>query len=137
MSRDADSHLTSQAAEGLKESMGGERPLGSTVGLRALDDCPTPRVDHKAGGHLSHRGPKCVWSSVPPRKGLQEKDKVWLLREQKRKKKLRKLLKRLQNNDTCSMPGLTCFTHDNHHWQTAPLWTREQAGACRGREACI
>lgn len=66
----------------------------------------------------------------PHRKGLQEKDKVWLLREQKRKKKLRKLLKRLQNNDTCSMPGLTCFTHDNQHWQTAPLWTREPA---RGR----
>lgn len=73
-----------------------------------------------------------MWSSVLPRKGLQEKDKVWLLREQKRKKKLRKLLKRLQNNDTCSMPGLTCFTHDNHHWQTAPLWTREQAGGMRG-----
>lgn len=50
---------------------------------------------------------------------------MWLLREQKRKKKLRKLLKRLQSNDTCSMPGLTCFTHDNQHWQTAPLWTRE------------
>lgn len=66
-----------------------------------------------------------------PRKGLQEKDKVWLLREQKRKKKLRKLLKRLQNNDTCSMPGLTCFTHDNHHWQTAPLWTCEQTGRQR------
>lgn len=70
-----------------------------------------------------------------PRKGLQEKDKVWLLREQKRKKKLRKLLKRLQNNDTCSMPGLTCFTHDNQHWQTAPLWTRERAG-WRGQEGC-
>lgn len=70
-----------------------------------------------------------------PRKGLQEKDKVWLLREQKRKKKLRKLLKRLQNNDTCSMPGLTCFTHDNQHWQTAPLWTREPAGR-RGLEGC-
>lgn len=65
------------------------------------------------------------------RKGLQEKDKVWLLREQKRKKKLRKLLKRLQNNDTCSMPGLTCFTHDNQHWQTAPLWTRERGGQTR------
>lgn len=67
-----------------------------------------------------------------PRKGLQEKDKVWLLREQKRKKKLRKLLRRLQNNDTCSMPGLTCFTHDNQHWQTAPLWTREPAGPRAG-----
>lgn len=68
----------------------------------------------------------------PHRKGLQEKDKVWLLREQKRKKKLRKLLKRLQNNDTCSMPGLTCFTHDNQHWQTAPLWTRERARGSHG-----
>lgn len=55
-----------------------------------------------------------------------EKDKkTWILMEQKRRKKLRKLLKRLRNNDTCSMPGLTCFTHDNQHWQTAPFWTCE------------
>uniref|UniRef100_A0A8C8DVF6 Sulfatase 2a n=1 Tax=Oryzias sinensis TaxID=183150 RepID=A0A8C8DVF6_9TELE len=33
----------------------------------------------------------------------------WLQKEQKRRKKLRKFLKRLQNNDTCSMPGLTLF----------------------------
>nr|XP_036863156.1 extracellular sulfatase Sulf-2 [Manis javanica] len=81
---------------------------------------------HKISSHTDHRG-----SSLHPfRKGLQEKDKVWLLREQKRKKKLRKLLKRLQNNDTCSMPGLTCFTHDNQHWQTAPLWTLGPFCAC-------
>uniref|UniRef100_A0A8C4VZ21 Sulfatase 2 n=1 Tax=Gopherus evgoodei TaxID=1825980 RepID=A0A8C4VZ21_9SAUR len=61
---------------------------------------------------------------------LQEKDKLWLLREQRRKKKLRKLLKRIKNNDTCSMPGLTCFTHDNQHWQTAPLWTLGPFCAC-------
>ncbi|XP_073092583.1 extracellular sulfatase Sulf-2 isoform X2 [Manis javanica] len=81
---------------------------------------------HKISSHTDHEG-----SSLHPfRKGLQEKDKVWLLREQKRKKKLRKLLKRLQNNDTCSMPGLTCFTHDNQHWQTAPLWTLGPFCAC-------
>uniref|UniRef100_A0A8C0B5W1 Sulfatase 2 n=1 Tax=Buteo japonicus TaxID=224669 RepID=A0A8C0B5W1_9AVES len=64
------------------------------------------------------------------RKALQEKDRLWLLREQRRKKKLRKLLKRIKNNDTCSMPGLTCFTHDNQHWQTAPLWTLGPFCAC-------
>uniref|UniRef100_A0A8C2S6G2 Sulfatase 2 n=1 Tax=Capra hircus TaxID=9925 RepID=A0A8C2S6G2_CAPHI len=87
---------------------------------------------HKISYHSQHKGRlKHKGSSLHPfRKGLQEKDKVWLLREQKRKKKLRKLLKRLQNNDTCSMPGLTCFTHDNQHWQTAPLWTLGPFCAC-------
>ncbi|XP_044783498.2 extracellular sulfatase Sulf-2 isoform X3 [Bubalus bubalis] len=87
---------------------------------------------HKISYHAQHKGRlKHKGSSLHPfRKGLQEKDKVWLLREQKRKKKLRKLLKRLQNNDTCSMPGLTCFTHDNQHWQTAPLWTLGPFCAC-------
>ncbi|XP_013005856.2 extracellular sulfatase Sulf-2 isoform X2 [Cavia porcellus] len=92
------------------------------------EECDCHKISYQTQhkGRLKHKG-----SSLHPfRKGLQEKDKVWLLREQKRKKKLRKLLKRLQNNDTCSMPGLTCFTHDNQHWQTAPLWTLGPFCAC-------
>uniref|UniRef100_A0A8C1XFT7 Sulfatase 2b n=1 Tax=Cyprinus carpio TaxID=7962 RepID=A0A8C1XFT7_CYPCA len=64
------------------------------------------------------------------RKGQEKDKKAWLLLEQNRRKKLRKLLKRLRNNDTCSMPGLTCFTHDNQHWQTAPFWTLGPFCAC-------
>ncbi|TRY54070.1 hypothetical protein DNTS_034496 [Danionella cerebrum] len=66
----------------------------------------------------------------PFRKGQEKDKKAWLQLEQKRRKKLRKLLKRLKNNDTCSMPGLTCFTHDNQHWQTAPFWTLGPFCAC-------
>ncbi|KAJ7415872.1 hypothetical protein BTVI_37026 [Pitangus sulphuratus] len=80
------------------------------------------------GGIAEYTAPNLI--KVTHRKALQEKDRLWLLREQRRKKKLRKLLKRIRNNDTCSMPGLTCFTHDNQHWQTAPLWTLGPFCAC-------
>ncbi|KAJ1123225.1 hypothetical protein NDU88_001698 [Pleurodeles waltl] len=92
------------------------------------EDCDCSKYSYyfKHKGKLKHRG-----SGVHPyKKDMQEKDKVWLLRDQRRKKKLRKLLKRLKNNDTCSMPGLTCFTHDNQHWQTAPFWTLGPFCAC-------
>uniref|UniRef100_A0A674I7T2 Sulfatase 2 n=1 Tax=Terrapene triunguis TaxID=2587831 RepID=A0A674I7T2_9SAUR len=89
-------------------------------------DCNKISYHSKHKGKLRQKG-----SSLHPfKKALQEKDKLWLLREQRRKKKLRKLLKRIKNNDTCSMPGLTCFTHDNQHWQTAPLWTLGPFCAC-------
>uniref|UniRef100_A0A665U3A0 Extracellular sulfatase Sulf-2-like n=1 Tax=Echeneis naucrates TaxID=173247 RepID=A0A665U3A0_ECHNA len=63
-------------------------------------------------------------------KGGARDKKAWLLKEQKRRKKMRKLIKRIRNNDTCSMPGLTCFTHDNQHWHTAPYWTLGPFCAC-------
>uniref|UniRef100_A0A8D0L3L0 Sulfatase 2 n=1 Tax=Sphenodon punctatus TaxID=8508 RepID=A0A8D0L3L0_SPHPU len=89
-------------------------------------DCNKISFHSKHKGRLRHKG-----SGLHPfKKALQEKDKLWLLRDQRRKKKLRKLLKRIKNNDTCSMPGLTCFTHDNQHWQTAPLWTLGPFCAC-------
>ncbi|NWX18423.1 SULF2 sulfatase, partial [Aegotheles bennettii] len=89
-------------------------------------DCNKISYHSKHKSKLRHKG-----SGLHPfKKALQEKDRLWLLREQRRKKKLRKLLKRIKNNDTCSMPGLTCFTHDNQHWQTAPLWTLGPFCAC-------
>ncbi|XP_075995945.1 extracellular sulfatase Sulf-2-like isoform X2 [Genypterus blacodes] len=66
----------------------------------------------------------------PFRKGGGRDKKAWLLKEQKRRKKMRKIMKRIRNNDTCSMPGLTCFTHDNQHWHTPPYWTLGPFCAC-------
>uniref|UniRef100_A0A3B5ARV4 Extracellular sulfatase Sulf-2-like n=1 Tax=Stegastes partitus TaxID=144197 RepID=A0A3B5ARV4_9TELE len=67
---------------------------------------------------------------VSKRKGGARDKKAWLMKEQKRRKKMRKMIKRIRNNDTCSMPGLTCFTHDNQHWHTAPYWTLGPFCAC-------
>uniref|UniRef100_A0A8C7CNJ2 Sulfatase 2a n=1 Tax=Oncorhynchus kisutch TaxID=8019 RepID=A0A8C7CNJ2_ONCKI len=88
-------------------------------------------------GHLKKVRPEECQCNTPnylsKNKGIKmpsKQKKQWLMKEQKRRKKLRKLLKRLRNNDTCSMPGLTCFTHDNQHWQTAPFWTMGPFCAC-------
>ncbi|XP_062283462.1 extracellular sulfatase Sulf-2b [Scomber scombrus] len=89
-------------------------------------DCNKYLYKSKLKSKLRYRGGKLH----PFRKGGGRDKKAWLLKEQKRRKKMRKMIKRIRNNDTCSMPGLTCFTHDDQHWHTAPYWTLGSFCAC-------
>ncbi|XP_078411384.1 extracellular sulfatase Sulf-2-like [Cetorhinus maximus] len=95
------------------------------------EECDCSRMSfpskHKGmKGKLKHKG-----ANHPFKKGNQDKNEnVWMFKDERKRKKLRKMLKRLRNNDTCSMPGLTCFTHDNQHWQTPPFWTLGPFCAC-------
>ncbi|XP_037335401.2 extracellular sulfatase Sulf-2 isoform X1 [Pungitius pungitius] len=89
-------------------------------------DCNKYLYKYKLKNKLRYRGV----GGHPFRKGGARDKKAWLLKEQKRRKKMRKIIKRIRNNDTCSMPGLTCFTHDNQHWHTAPYWTLGSFCAC-------
>uniref|UniRef100_A0A8C7YRP8 Sulfatase 2a n=1 Tax=Oryzias sinensis TaxID=183150 RepID=A0A8C7YRP8_9TELE len=60
-------------------------------------------------GHLKKVRPEECQSQMHSLRIPSKQKTQWLQKEQKRRKKLRKFLKRLQNNDTCSMPGLTLF----------------------------
>ena len=63
----------------------------------------------------------------------QKRDERRKERRREREKKREKKRKNKKNWDVvkdCNSPSMKCFTHDDTHWRTPPLWNCEYAIMC-------
>ncbi|RWS28681.1 putative extracellular sulfatase Sulf-1-like protein [Leptotrombidium deliense] len=116
--------LKLELLKGIRRHLNWRKPLQNDAGNGCVCDS---RKQPESDADQTHVSIQSKYSEYTNSRKHSSKDR-------KSRRKVKKLRRKIKfENTTCNYEKMNCFTHDNDHWKTAPLWTGQLRFCCCSR----